>query len=109
MVKDMMPLPRIDTIIEDTKGTILFSKFNLCEGYYNIRNSEQSEDILAFKTTQGLYTPIIMPFGPTNCPAIMQRFINHVFKPLYDHYGPQFKNYIDNCGILTLEGELKLH
>ena len=51
MVKDMMPLPCIDTIIEDTKGTILFSKFNLCEGYYNIRNSEQSEDILAFKTT----------------------------------------------------------
>jgi len=88
MVKDVMPLPCIDTIIEDTKGAILFSKFDLHEGYYNIRNSEELEDILAFKTTQGLYAPIVMPFGPTNCPAIMQRFMNHIFKLLYNRYGP---------------------
>jgi len=104
-----MPLPCIDTIIEDTKGAILFSKFDLHKGYYNIRNSKQSEDILAFKMTQGLYAPIVMPFGPTNCPAVMQRFMNHVFKPLYDCYGPRFKNYMDDCSIFMLEGELELH
>jgi len=104
-----MPLLCINTIIENTKEAILFSKFNLYKGYYNVRNSKQSEDILAFKITQGLYAPIVMPFGPTNYPAVMQRFMNHVFKPLYNKYGPQFKNYIDNCGIFMLEGELELY
>ena len=72
MVKDVSPLPRIDTIIEDITGMVKFSAFDLWEGYYNLRVDEQSEDLLAFKTTTGLYTPTIMPFGPTNCPAAMQ-------------------------------------
>jgi len=70
---------------------------------------EESQDILAFKTTEGLYAPTVMPFGPTNCPAVMQKFINHVFQPLYNKYGSQFKNYMDDCGIFTWEGELDLH
>ncbi len=67
-----MPLPQINSIIEDTKGAVLFSTFDLWKGYYNIRNTQESKDILAFKTTKGLYTPIVMPFGPTNCPTIIQ-------------------------------------
>jgi hypothetical protein len=39
----------------------------------------------------------------------MQKFMNHVFKPLYDRYGPWFKNYMDDCGIFTRVGKLDLH
>jgi len=88
---------------------ILFSKFDLREGYYNVMVEEESQDILAFKTTNGLYAPKVMPFGPTNCPTVMQKFMNHVFKPLYDRYGPWFKNYMDDCGIFTRVGKLDLH
>jgi hypothetical protein len=35
-IKDIFPLPRIDTIIEGMRGMILFSKFDLCNGYWNI-------------------------------------------------------------------------
>jgi hypothetical protein len=108
-VKDISPLPRINTILEDTIGAVLFSKFDLRKGYYNVAVEEESQDILAFKTTEGLYAPTVMPFGPTNCPAVMQKFMNHVFQPLYDTYGPRFKNYMDDCGIFTHEGELDLH
>jgi Reverse transcriptase (RNA-dependent DNA polymerase) len=108
-IKDVSPLPRITTILEDTVGAVLFSKFNLREGYYNVAVEEESQDILAFKTTDRLYTPRVMPFGPMNCPAIMQKFMNHVFRPLYDRYGPRFKNYMDDCGIFTRVGELNLH
>jgi hypothetical protein len=100
-IKDVSPLPRITTILKDTIGAILFSKFDLQEGYYNVRVEEELQDILAFKTTEGLYAPIVMPFGPTNCPAVMQKFINHVFQPLYNEYGSQFKNYMDDCSIFT--------
>jgi hypothetical protein len=41
-VKDVSPLPRINTILEDTIGTILFSKFDLQEGYYNVAVEEES-------------------------------------------------------------------
>jgi hypothetical protein len=108
-VKDVSPLPRIDTIIEDIAGMIKFSAFDLWEGYYNLHVNEQSEDLLAFKTTIGLYAPTVMPFGPTNCPAAMQRFMNHIFAPLYAKYNHWFKNYMDDCLIATSPGEDNLH
>jgi Reverse transcriptase (RNA-dependent DNA polymerase) len=88
---------------------ILFSKFNLHKGYYNVMVKEELQDILAFKTMDGLYASRVMPFGPTNCPAIMQKFMNHMFRPLYNQYRPRFKNYIDDCGIFIRVGELNLH
>ena len=36
-------------------------------------------------------------------------FINHIFQPLYNRYGPQFKNYIDNCSIFIYKGKLDLY
>ena len=79
MIKDISPLPCITTILKDMVGATLFSKFDLCKGYYNVAVEEESQDILAFKMTQGLYMPTVMPFGPTKCPAMMQKFINHIF------------------------------
>jgi hypothetical protein len=88
---------------------VLFSKFDLCNGYWNIRNSEETEDLMAFKMTRGLYAPRVMSFGPTNAPACMQRFMNHIFQPLRDRYPGHFENYMDDCSVVTREGELDLH
>jgi len=71
-IKNVSPLPRIDTIMEDVAGMVCFSSFDLQEGYYNLAVKEESQDLLAFKMTQGLYAPMVMPFGPTNCLAAMQ-------------------------------------
>jgi hypothetical protein len=91
------------------RGMVLCSQFNLCNGYWNIRNSEETEDLMAFKMTRGLYAPRVMSFGPTNAPACMQRFMNHIFQPLRDQYPGRFENYMDDCCIVTREGELDLH
>jgi hypothetical protein len=82
---------------------------NLCNGYWNVRNSEESEDILAFKTTRGLYAPKVMPFSPTNASAYMQCFMNHIFTPLHNKYPGYFENYMDDCSVMTGEGEHELH
>jgi hypothetical protein len=87
---------------------VKFSAFDLREGYYNLAVEEESQDLLAFKTTEGLYAPTIMPFGPTNCPAAMQQFMNHIFAPLYAKCNHQFKN-MDDCLIATGPGEDNLH
>src|SRR5580700_718469 len=104
MVKDIFPLPRIVTIIKGMRGMVLFSKFDLCNGYWNVRNSDETEDLMAFKMTRGLYAPRVMTFGPTNALACMQCFMNHIFQPLRDCYPGRFKNYMDNCSIATREG-----
>jgi Reverse transcriptase (RNA-dependent DNA polymerase) len=109
MVKDVSPLPRINIILEDTIVMVKFSKFDLQEGYYNLGVKEEARKFLAVKTTEGLYEPCVMPFGLMNCPAAMQRFMNHIFQPLYAKYGPRFKNYMDDCLIMTKAGEDQLH
>jgi hypothetical protein len=88
---------------------VLFSKFDLCNRYWNIQNSDEMEDLMAFKTTRGLYALRVMSFGPTNAPASMQHFMNHIFQPLRDRYPGRFENYMDDCSIATREGEQKLH
>jgi len=109
MVKDIFPLSHIDTIIEGMCGMVLFSKFNLCNGYWNICNSEETEDLMAFKMTRGVYAPRVMSFRPTNAPACMQWFMNHIFQPLRDCYLGHFKNYMDDCSVATRKGKLDPH
>jgi hypothetical protein len=52
---------------------------------------------------------MVMPFGPINCPAAMQHFMNHVFASLYAKYNHRFKNYMDDCLIATRPEEEALH
>ena len=108
-IKDTFPLLCIDTIIEEAQNKVKFSVLDLCNGYWNVQNSEASEDILVFKTTRGLYSPLVMPFGPTNAPACMQHFMNHIFAPLCNKYPNYFENYMDDCSIMTGEGKDDLH
>ncbi len=50
-----------------------------------------------------------MPFGPTNAPACMQCFMNHIFTPLHNKYPGYFENYMDDCSIMTGEGKDDLY
>ncbi len=50
-----------------------------------------------------------MPFSPTNAPACMQWFMNHIFAPLYNKYPNYFKNYMNDCPIMTREGKDDLY
>ena len=70
---------------------------------------EQTEDILAFRTTDELYALQVMTFGPTNAPACMQRFMNHIFASLRNRYPGYFENYMDDCIVMTGEGEDELY
>jgi len=60
---------------------------------------------MAFKMTRGLYAPRVMSFGPTNAPACMQRFMNHIFQPLRDRYPGHFENYMDDCSVAMLHSD----
>jgi hypothetical protein len=59
------PLPNIQSALERLHGKLLFSKFDICWGYNNIRIVEEDQHKAAFKTPQGTYVPRVMYFGVT--------------------------------------------
>jgi Reverse transcriptase (RNA-dependent DNA polymerase) len=51
------------------KEAKLMSKFDIRDGYYNIRIHPNSQWITAVKTKEGLFEAKVMPFGLSNAPA----------------------------------------
>jgi len=112
--KDVTPLPNLAQCIEDLQGLEIFSKFDICWGYNNIRICEGDEWKGAFKTQRGLFEPKVMFFGMSNSPASFQRFVNNkIMEAVYRKFSAKgqqcLKNYMDNFGLGTMLADLDFH
>ena len=80
-VKNKYPLLRINDLMNQLQGAVVFSKIDMRYEYHQIRVKEENIPKTAFRMRYGHYEFMVMSFGLTNAPAVFMDYMNRIFRP----------------------------
>lgn len=85
-IKNKYPLPQVEDLFDQLRGSNIFSKINLCLGYHQVKIKEEYISTTAFRMRCRHYEFLVMPFGLSNVPAIFMGLVNRFFYPFLDRF-----------------------
>ena len=68
IIRERIPIPTADEVLENLNGSAVFSKLDLCLGFHQIELDDGSRDITTFATHDGLCRYKRLSFGVNSAP-----------------------------------------
>ena len=75
------PIPNKKDLVNRLCRAVVFSKFDMKSGFWQIQIRESDRYKTAFTTPFGHYKWNVMPFGLKNAPSEFQNIMNEIFNP----------------------------